>query len=210
MPQLMNAPRQTLWRRGALLGLALPVAGAIAVVLALSGSHGSANAATVYSDYSVLSGTEPSGITVASSAKEAETITGPVWIQRSNAHNGPEIQTARPVAVGVSGIRVWAAESIRGGICILTYAEGSMGISCGDDVNISRGVVTELATGPGRYLVGLVPNDVSSVTIEHGSGALASSLAVTHNVYAASLSEPASRVVFTSVGAKQMINLGGR
>ena len=152
MLQFMHAPGQALWRRGA-IGLVLAVVGVIVIVLASDGNHGSANAATVYSDYSALGSTAPSGISVASSAKEAEAATGPVWIQRSNPHNGPEIQTARPVAVGVSGIRVWAAKSINGGICILTYAQGSMGISCGDDVNVNRGVVSELTAGSDRYLV---------------------------------------------------------
>lgn len=207
MLQTMRGPRYKAWRRG-VMALALAVACVIAAAMAL-GNRGSASAATVYTDYSALSSTAPSEISVASSPKEAEAARGPVWIRRSNPSDGPEIQTARPVTVDVQGLRVWAAKSISGGICILTYAQGSMGVTCGNSEHLDRGVVMEMTVGSDSYLVGLAPNDVPSVTLEHND-ATSTVIPVGHNIYAAPTSQRVSKVTFASAGTEQAINMGGR
>jgi len=193
-------------------------AAAVVLVVALN-NHGSAGAATVYADYSALDSTAPSGIAIVSSRKEAEAATGPVWMGRNSAGAvEPEIAAARPVAVGVPGLRAWAARSTAGGICILAYASappgesrpGGLGVSCDSNGGWAHGATMEMTVGGSKpYLVGLAPNDVSSVTLRLDNGG-STTLPVSHNVYATPISDAASSVVFTTAGAQQTVNLGGR
>jgi hypothetical protein len=202
----------------ALTASAAAVVAAVALIAVL-GSHGSASAATVYSDYSALDSTAPSGITTVSSRKEAEAVTGPVWIERPAAKIvGPEIATARPVTVGVPGLRVWAAKSTNAGICIIAYASAQaggsgagLGSSCSREGRWVRGATMEMTVyGSSRpYLVGLVPDDVTSVTLQLDNGG-STTISASHNVYATQLLEGASSVSFTTAGSQQTVNLGGQ
>jgi hypothetical protein len=67
----------------------------------------------------------------------------------------------------------------------------------------------EMTVGGAKpYLVGLAPNDVSSVTLRLDNGG-STTLLVSHNVYATPISDAPSSVVFTTAGAQQTVNLGG-
>jgi hypothetical protein len=176
-------------------------------------NRGSAHASTADSDYSALSTATASGITVMTPTANLKEVQGPLWYARPTA-DGPNIESARAVAVDVPGMRAWIAKAQDGGVCILAMIErnGPDGpsASCSRDLDNGATMTFSPPNSDGKtYLAGVVHDGVTSVSIEQSNGST-SAIPVTDDAYAAVTEGAITSVTFPGKGTpRTTVNSGG-
>jgi hypothetical protein len=177
------------------------VAAAVAALMQIGG-HGSqarADSPDEYASYPALESTAPTGITLvpAPSSPQATPSSGPTWpLEPPNGtREGWPISTSiRRVSVAPTGISVWIAKAIGGGVCVLLSRNQpnngvyGVGYSCSTgEEDLADGATVEASAFPGAsgeyYIAGVVPSGVSSVRIVLADGA-STTVAVADNAWA--------------------------
>lgn len=162
-------------RRSSLLlaGLAL-----LAAVAFFAAHRTGASASTTLASYPALTSGAPAGVRFLTAYHDATPgeATGPAYPAVAPAPNWPVSSSIRKVSVSVPGVSVWIAKSAEGGVCVLKYVEGNIGMGavCGkpEAEQLAKGVssATPMPSGAVVY-AGVVPNGVSTVqeTMPDGS-----------------------------------------
>ena len=173
-----------------------------------------------YADYPVLLAGTASHIDVVSLAgarRMLKTKARPIWVAVKPEAAGatlPEIETAREI-MHKGALRAWAAESDRGGLCLLLFDPAlspqpatahSVTASCGVAGELHRGVALvqhygSLRTGT-SLLLGLAPRGVSQVSLGFGDGSTRA-LRVTDNAYSVTVKRRIASVSFVRDGVRQ-------
>jgi hypothetical protein len=171
--------------RGVFVAGFLAIAAVVAIVLLSNGSGATAKATAPlppsYAAYPALSGTEPSGLTVATPGSPAALAAkGPVFPTNppgGMASHGPLLASIRRLPLSLPNVSAWIAKSADGGICVLASrhepVKGTypLGISCAPAALSESGVTSEMeADGRKTVTVGVVPDDVSSVQVAFTDG----------------------------------------
>jgi hypothetical protein len=192
------------------------------LVIVLLQGQGKAGAQATYANYPALSATTSSGITVVSSPAQADAASGPIWDVEGASEadtKGVDISSARKVDTDVSGLELWIAKGTGGGICVLGLvsrpnASGPVGPGavCAPASSLASGAHMDLF-GPGStsapaFTAGVVPSDVSSVSIEFSDGS-SESVPVHEDAYALATTSAVAGVKFDTNGTEEHINLGG-
>lgn len=184
-----------------IVGLAVVAAVVVTVVVLMNGggSTARANEGSEYAGYPALQSNAPSGLPLVSShsASHEAGAGGPTWPTEAPGgvqEGWPVASSIRAVGTDVTGVSVWIAKSMGGGICVLLWAHQpagsvpSVASSCStspeDLPNGATAQVSQLPDSPGKvYVAGVVPSSVGSMEVTLADGS-ATTVGVTDNAWA--------------------------